>query len=431
MKTSIYNNFISLTSGKVLAYNAFSDQFALISSSCFETLQENKLSSKDILTDDFEKLIKGGFILDNDIDQQLLLQKETNSTSLDETVFQIHINPTLDCNFRCWYCYEEHGVGTEMTGATMESVILFIEKHLTSKTKIFVLGFFGGEPLLKFKKICLPIIQAAKKACETHNIRMELGFTSNGFLLTENIANIIAQYNGNVQITLDGHREFHNAVRHTASGQGSYDQILSNVVIFNNTGGHITLRINYTLDNITSIDRIVEDLCSKSLAHPEQLTVDFQRVWQDKPNGGDEIINVYISKAIHKLSKHRISHRLCSLINPRLELCYGDRANYVCINYNGDIFGCTARNFAAANRLGVLTKNGDIEWETEKHHRWLNSRFARESCHACRIAPICLGGCRQRSYETSDNEICPMGYSDEDKNNRILFRFEKQFIDKK
>ncbi|HOH74428.1 MAG TPA: hypothetical protein PKW38_01450, partial [Paludibacteraceae bacterium] len=44
------------------------------------------------------------------------------------------------------------------------------------------------------------------------------------------------------------------------------------------------------------------------------------------------------------------------------ESCYGDKKNQATINFNGDVYKCTARDFKPENREGVLMDDGTIEW---------------------------------------------------------------------
>ena len=62
------------------------------------------------------------------------------------------------------------------------------------------------------------------------------------------------------------------------------------------------------------------------------------------------------------------------------------------INYNGDVFKCTAKDFTKENREGILNEVGDIVWEKSQEHR-LSLKLSNPLCSQCRIAPLCGGGC--------------------------------------
>ena len=77
--------------------------------------------------------------------------------------------------------------------------------------------------------------------------------------------------------------------------------------------------------------------------------------------------------------------------------CYADKKNTVVVNYNGDLYKCTARDFVSKNREGTLTADGDIHWN-DKYKKRLS---------------IGHGGCSQMKLETTVAGTCPKGYGRE------------------
>ena len=61
---------------------------------------------------------------------------------------------------------------------------------------------------------------------------------------------------------------------------------------------------------------------------------------------------------------------------------------------------------------GELTEEGDIEWN-ERYHRRMAVKYGNKACRACRIFPICHGGCSQTKLEAGDREDCLFGLDDE------------------
>lgn len=62
--------------------------------------------------------------------------------------YRLTINPTLNCNFACWYCYETH-IKKSMSEEIYQNVLKFIQRTvLRTDIQTFELDWFGGEPLL-------------------------------------------------------------------------------------------------------------------------------------------------------------------------------------------------------------------------------------------------------------------------------------------
>lgn len=432
MKVSLFNSFIPLSGHRTLGYNALQRRFAILPENVSKAIQAQTSTeiscNAEISPEILETLQKAGFIVSSELDELAELDKELKELNNCNSIAELHINPTLDCNFRCWYCYEEHQKGSGMSAEVLEAVKNHLDRTICEPLKHFRLSFFGGEPLLKFTTICKPLVEYTESLCKERNIKFHISFTTNSYLLTPEIADFLSHYNCGMQITLDGHREFHNRVRFAPGGIGSYDRIISNVAMLANAGISVVLRINYTLGNIGSVGEIISDLAGQQLSVPDKIQIDFQRVWQDKNKGGDEKIKCLIGEFGKRLKEIGIQYSLPDLHNPRLSSCYGDKANYVCINYNGDFFKCTARDFKTERRAGHLAPDGTLIWEPGRKEAWEKAKFSRQVCRSCRIAPICLGGCRQRGLESPDNGNCPLGYDESRKDELILQRFEHQYL---
>ena len=136
---------------------------------------------------------------------------------------------------------------------------------------------------------------------------MRVHFTSNSYLVTPEIAEYLQDRHCSFQITLDGSREFHDKVRFPAPGQGSYDRILSNVKLLADRDIRVVLRINYTLGNIESVEKIITDLLDAGLVNPGNVAVNFQRVWQDFHNKGNEKIKALIAGIMYASTMTAIS----------------------------------------------------------------------------------------------------------------------------
>lgn len=434
MKKSIYNTTIAINNKSALLYNARSDKFTLLTKEASNFIKKN--SADSIAKENsklFNDLVLIKALVNNNTNESEILQNDIKAIIENNDEFELHINPTLDCNFNCWYCYENHIKGSQMDERIVEATKNFISSTIMQKKsslKRFHLSFFGGEPLLYFNRIALPLINQTQDICNKHNISFSVHFTTNGFLLNEKILNELKGINVSFQITLDGSKESHDKTRFLKDGTGSYEKICNNI---KNIAQHklcTCLRINYTSQNIESIASIVSSFNCIPLESKKYINIDFQRVWQDSDK--DITDNQRVEQTLAALFKdfresgfnvsyHRVQ-------NSALFPCYGDKRNNVLINYDGNIYSCTARNFTPSNSEGTLLLNGDIQWKEDSKNKRIASKFSRAICHRCRIAPICGGGCTQLSLEAKDTEGCPRGLSEADIDKLILDRFDFMFL---
>ena len=155
MKQSIFNSIIELTESSILIYNSYSDYFFVVKKEI-----KNILSDIQAVKNSFPKLyrrfIQARIYVGNSEDELYSLKERYEKIAYNDSNFFLMINPTLDCNFKCWYCYEKHIKNSEMNNTNLLKVKKLINNILSTNINSFTLSFFGGEPFLKYKQVVLP-----------------------------------------------------------------------------------------------------------------------------------------------------------------------------------------------------------------------------------------------------------------------------------
>ncbi|KQM24969.1 radical SAM/SPASM domain-containing protein [Chryseobacterium sp. Leaf201] len=430
-KFSRYNSIIPLSESISALYNSKEDKCIVIKrdmESYFKFPVSDLESQHPSI---YQNLLDINAIIDENVDELGEVIQRSKQVDYADTTYRLIINPTMNCNFKCWYCYESHIVGSKMNTEGVDKIFRFIDKTLMNNKnlKSFDLSFFGGEPLMYYSKVTEPIINYYRTKYEEYpDIRFSISFTSNGYLLTDKMVHHLTYENDEkfFQITLDGSREEHNKVRVAQKEEGSYDKIISSIKKLIAEKISVLIRINYTAENIESTQLIVNDLTDISDEDRQYLSISFHQVWQDIEINDieDKVQDVLKVYRDHKLiPAGEETELLESLANP----CYADKKNEAVINYNGDVFKCTARDFTEENKYGVLNNEGDIEWN-DKIITWETLKIQSKACQNCRILPLCGGGCHQINLEARGLDKCQMGYDNEKKNEVIMNRLSKLFF---
>jgi uncharacterized protein len=368
----------------------------------------------------YEALKENQFILEDEVDEVERVRQVREEVDYDKKIYHLTINPTMNCNFKCWYCYETHIKASRMNEEIIERINKFLSSKLNelSDINVFDLSWFGGEPLLYFYDIVLPIIKHFNSLLDKKEIRGNINFTSNGFLVNDKMVQYFKNNNvGALQITLDGHNEEHDQVRYVSETRGSYKQIISNVLNLIRNRIFVRLRINFTKVNIVNCHKIIEDISELIQEEREYLLIDFHRVWQDNEPADEDFISSQIDK--FREAGFNVKSGL-SMDNVR-NSCYADKQNSAVINYNGEVFKCTARDFTTAKREGYIDENGEIIWENGNLEKRMNIKFKNKPCLSCRLLPICNGGCSQHALEYlgRGEEYCVFDF-DENKKNEVI-----------
>lgn len=326
----------------------------------------------------------------------------------------------MNCNFKCWYCYETHIKDSKMSQSTINSVIKLVESVVKNQNglKRIIISFFGGEPLLYFNKIIIPLLQNTVDICNVSSIEVVGHMTTNGLLINDEMLTTCNKYGlKSFQITLDGNREQHNKVRFLSESKGSYDTIVNNIIKSVKQKIHVNIRINCSLNTFDNINDILNSFISISKEDKSYITFDFQKVWQEETDLSEIINNT-------KLDFEKMGFNVTKIgAGSLIESCYADKRYQATINYNGEIFKCTARDFKDGSGEGILQNDGNIIWN-KKYENRLASKFNNEPCKTCRILPLCGGGCTQASIEANGADYCVMGFDENRKTKLITDKFE-------
>jgi uncharacterized protein len=141
---------------------------------------------------------------------------------------------TYSCNLACRYCYEDREEGCvppggggraprEMSPESVRESVRFLLDRSGEIRKVSVV-LFGGEPLLRFPLLRAAVHEARAMAAERGK-EVSFSLTTNGTLLTREIAGFLAENGVSVCVSIDGPREVHDRNRPYASGRGSYDDV--------------------------------------------------------------------------------------------------------------------------------------------------------------------------------------------------------------
>lgn len=426
MKFSQFNSII-FDADKYFIYNSFTEKCIFITSelkSILDTMKHVGIDSlKNLHPSFYSTLLANGFLVDDIEDEVKKVKKLTHTISNSGEKFELLINPTVNCNFKCWYCYENHNKSSKVDEVTFNKINKFIERCFTKNQdlKTFSLSFFGGEPLLYFEKTCYPIMQTVVNLGIKYNVTTYISFTTNAFLIDKKMVERFSEFKEhftNIQITLDGYKEEHDKVRFVSDKRGSYDRIVENITRLVNNGFIVTLRINYTPDKLKNCHRILDDLKGIHEDKKRNLITSFNCVWQtDDGKNRSELLLEQMQKFNDK--------NICSNSNIGLHTipssCHADRRNSALINFNGDIYKCTARDFSSINREGYLNNNGEIIWENDSLERRMNSKFKNKPCLSCRVLPLCHGSCSQKHLENEGKPFCIYNFDENKIDDAIKF----------
>lgn len=163
-------------------------------------------------------------------DHEILQQVRDSATQLVLVV-------TENCNLRCKYCVfsgryahqRTHSLRHMPESLAKDSVDWFVrlveEQHRKQPRKQFALTFYGGEPLVNVDVIAATLEHAAMK----YPGLFQVGLTTNGTLLTPEIAGLFVRHELNLAVSLDGPEADHDRRRVDRQGEGTHARVMANL----------------------------------------------------------------------------------------------------------------------------------------------------------------------------------------------------------
>ncbi len=431
MRNNLFNSIIELNS-KHIIYNSLHNKILILNNNfnqIIDLLKNNNQNKIEAINPSlYSKLIQQNFLVQEDFNEISVFKEKFNIYAENQENFRLTINPTMGCTFKCWYCYEEHLAKSRLSAETLDRVKLLLNNIVekNSQLKQFQLGFFGGEPLIYFQQVCEPLIKEWTKLINLYGINPILSFTTNGYLITDSIIESLKEHATytHLQITLDGYKDDHDKVRYISEQRGSYDQIVTNIQKLAEADFNITLRINYTPDNLSKCEQILCDFKDLEQSKKQNIKVSFHCVWQESHKMKDRYHEV--NSIMQSFSNARFKTGTNESLNSIKGMCYADKQSTAVINYNGDVFKCTARPFITPKREGYLDQTGNIVWDKEKVDQRISARLKNKPCQTCRILPRCFGGCTQIQMEATE-DYCIHNF-DQNKIDNLIINHVKQYV---
>ncbi len=363
-------------------------------------------------TDFTAYILDRGYAYETAADEQKAIDEAYTAfrQEIENSQTQLMLIPTYGCNLACTYCYQ-HGIDAEYDIITKDAVDAFFDYarktfgHLEQKPFITL---FGGEPLV-YSPRQREIIEYIVGRCADEGY--EIAAVTNGYDFTKFVDILKRATVKEIQFTLDGSRDVHNARRALANGNGTYDDVIAGIGAAVDAGFPVNLRTVVDAENIGDIVHLAEHLDSFGWLDlpPEKFKTQLGRNYElfdcyFKPQhlmtqAGLWAEYAAMSKKNPILAKfHRpdfkgIRHMIETgeLYMASFDTCPAAKTEWV-FDLNGEIYGCTASCGRKEYQLGTFYP--EVHLDEKAVATWQKRDVtAIEKCRTCKYDVICGGGC--------------------------------------
>lgn len=403
-KKSFYNIEMKVNDYLIL-YNTLTKAFA--------ELDEDTQSLYEAIEDDINNennsvkiLEENGFIVDKNIDEHKRVEVIRNIEQFSSSIFSLTIAPTLNCNMRCPYCYEDKR-NVSMSELTATKLVQFVRAFISSKKyKIFTVIWYGGEPLLE-KDTIKKLSKEFVNICNEFNVKYEANIITNGSLLDYDTGLMLRDICkvAKVQVTLDGLKETNNSRRLLKNGKDSFSIITENV---NKCKSFFkfSIRINVDKTNINEVNMLVNNL-NEYFNYDSNIKIYFSPVLSKTDSCKNIERQCYTAEEFSKyeaklFNKQIIDSKKNNYDNLFLDFgsmtCGANNINSFVIDPDGYLYKCWQQIGLVEKNVGNVADGIDIN---NNYINWMSIKIP-DKCTGCKYFPQCGGGC---AYDLLNNNV--------------------------
>ncbi|MGX4601777.1 SPASM domain-containing protein [Faecalimicrobium sp. JNUCC 81] len=356
-------------------------------SSYFNDMSENGIFEKEDL---IEELIKGGMLYKEPINEVGLIKMNNLKSRYNSLDMSYTIAPTMECNFKCDYCFEEGKRHNTMSDKVVSDTIDFIAKGSEHSNSINI-SWYGGEPLIAIKQI-EAITKGIKKKLKD-GVIYNAGIVTNGYLLSREKAIILSELGvKRTQITLDGSKESHDKRRILLNGKGTFNRIMENIKESCDVLD-ITIRINLDKRNSEEYINVLDELEKSNIKDKVKVYIAPIDSVNDIANSNICFTAEEFAIKLNEFSKELKSRgiEVPKQISPNISICGAVTANSFLIDPLGDLYKCWNDVSHKEKSIGNIENNKNINNE---HIKWVTyDPIVNKKCEECKMLPVCMGGC--------------------------------------
>lgn len=404
MKASRFNRIFQASDGTWLAFNSWSTALAEVEPEQIDFLR-GLLADPDGTRCETreqrelrESLLDAHFLVEDEVDELSGAKADLLRDRMRTDQLHLTLAPTMDCNFRCDYCFEEH-LKVSMAKRVQDRLLEWIEARGAGLKHLFV-TWYGGEPLLPNAYPVLQRLSAGfQDLCAKNGTEYLAHLVTNGFFLDRAKMTELAGLGvRKVQVTLDGPPDEHDRRRHLIGGRGTFWRIVENMSECLDLA-EFQLRINVDARNAMRALEVVELLVERGITPPvrpylAQVTHDgaacgnIQELCYATDGFATMEVELYREAARRGLPLSRYPFRLAGAF------CTADRLNGYVVSPNGLLFKCWHEVTMAPERSIGSLLDPQQPFQAANEDKWLAwDALSKGGCRSCDVMPLCHGGC--------------------------------------
>ena len=326
------------------------------------------------------------------------------------------------CNFNCKYCFvdtmyeseertvlqrrsENMKMSFDVAKQAIEAVLGILERNGGSRLNI---EFFGGEPLMNWLLIKSVLETFRNKS--SGGIELLYSVTTNGSLITEEMAELFEKYNVTVTVSFDAPGPHGHAAVHKEKGS---ERVRENLEILKKYGNWVTFNSVISKETIDSYDgKALIDIAKKHSIAMVGLILDLDLAFYNKSSQREKVIEelwltyeygrlqgVPVVGYWYQIFSQIVGQQPINLLSG-YKTCPATGCK-VSVEPEGHVFICKC----CSGYLGHISQP-DAVLSSQKYRQYAMQAYRNASgCDGCEIEGFCSGVCMgalEKKYHRTD-----------------------------
>ncbi len=322
--------------------------------------------------------------------------------------FHVMLIPTLGCPSKCSYCWSSDPGSPRMSLDTVKDVVEWLREFRPGEAVTFT--FHGGEPLLAgagFYRKALPLLAKMDR-------KVAFAMQTNLWLMTPELAKILAKYRIPIGSSLDGPRKLNDLQR----SKGYYDRTMRGARIARENGLDVRFICTFTSYSVKHREEIFDYFLENGLElklHPAlpSLRSDGPDKWALDPEEYGELLVYLLDKYLENMGRIEVMNidHLCKCIFTG----HGVVCTFVdcmddtfAVGPDGSIYPCYRFVGMPKYIMGNVRDRPTAEDLMGSKAGKLMQRYKKyvdKHCKDCAHINYCRGGCPYNAITPHDGKI--------------------------
>ena len=323
--------------------------------------------------------------------------------------FHVMLIPTLGCPGNCSYCWSSEEKSPIMSIETIKEVVEWLKNF---REDLVTFTFHGGEPLLAgadFYREALPMLAEGVKPK-----KVAFAIQTNLWKMTDEIAEIFAEYDIPIGSSLDGPKELNDFQR----GEGYFERTMRGYRIAKEHGLSVRFITTFTSHSQKYREEIFNFYLENDWIlkfHPAlpSLRGDEPEKWALDPEEYGRLLIYLLDKYLENMDRIEVMNidhlckgvfsgkgAVCTFVD-----CMGD---VLAVGPDGGIYPCYRFVGMPEYVMGNVYDHPSIE-ELAKSDAWKlmfdYKEYVDQNCKDCAHIKYCRGGCPYNAITPTDGEI--------------------------